>query len=586
MAFFSNQNSHEPSGKPPPTKTFSSLNLPVEKVWLARLQTKLNSKEAELSDINRTLAATIDGASTLQQMEDAIKELSQPERETVALCALLRSGAEARMERRESDLVRLSMLSEALKECDIDLKAVALNQVVKGWPLQREENGEEQRDCYENESKNFGTLRQWMLSDSRDVDKGSAIGVIAGGIRACYLMHQCLEDEAEGQLAPLTSEAEAGFRRGLSALVPSLPGETLSGVPLFGEELIGNIDSKILFDKFRVIIEARACFDLVQIGLTRHLQRLSESENRGALTELGNYLKGGQNQSGMICQYLIPVTNLSRNCRQELIDPLEFELVNSVVNPFYYANSYALNKFRFEKKDLEDFLKLSVKRFASRLKDTTPQIERDTIQEALEQSGLDLALYEFFLQSPHETIDDDSVVEVKDQWEQLSKLLHQEIGQGSATTPKAAKRALFQSFRVQLGIYLAEIQLHQDGTKFNIEISQEFRKQLKPPSNSTTSDETNSTSSPFEILKEKAAIRTNLLEHLAEKKPCPDVIISRAVSTLGETFPLFAPTSPGEKAKLEKTISSLYKAQLQETIDSWCVHLEDRINTNLGLKFF
>jgi hypothetical protein len=469
MSLFSSQNSPGSNGELSPTETFSSLNLPDEKVWLARLQTKLNSKEAELSDINRTLGATIDVASTLQQMKDAIENLSQPERETVALCALLRSGAEASMDSRESNLRQLAILSEALEVYDIDLRAVALSQVVRGWPLRMEEKGEENQGWDIDTIKDFATLSHWMFPDSSNIDKRSEIDVVAWGMRACYIMHQCFEDEAKGQLAPLTPEAEAGFRRGLFSLIPTLPEETLSGVPLFGKELLGDVNSETLFGKFRDIVQARACFHLLQIGLTNDLQKIAESGNGNAPTPLEKYLKGEMDQSGMIRQYLIPVINLSSDCRQEFIDSLEGELVTSVVNPLNYENSYALNKFRFEEDDTDYFLSLSVQRFASKLKGTNLQIERNNrnlaagpenkkglMQEALEQAGVDLAICQFFDQYMHDDGNnffiDDFTDKVDEHWRKISNVLQTEIGNNSITKLITAERALFKIFSVRLGI--------------------------------------------------------------------------------------------------------------------------------------
>jgi hypothetical protein len=589
MAFFSNHCDPEPAHRPVNVTLSTELHSPNGILWLARLQTKLNSKEAELSDINRTLAATIDGASTIEEMKKAIKDLSQPERETVALCALLRSGAEARMERRESDLVRFGMLSEALEDYDIDLRAVALSQVVRGWPLRMDEEGQQNQDGVIRASNDFTTPNYEMFTDSSHGDIESKIGVVAWGMRACYLMHQCFEDEAKGQLAPLTPEAEAGCRRGLLTLIPTLPEETLSGVPLFGKELLGDVNSETLFGKFRDIVQARACFHLLQIGLTNDLQKIAKSGNENAPTPLEKYLKGELDRSGMIRQYLIPVINLSSDCRQELIDSLEGELVKSVVNPFNYTNRDAYSDFRFnwEDSEIEEALNCRVQVFASRLNNNKGDSSEAKIEEALERAGVDLALHKFFHQFLDGTIDDDSVVEVNNQWQQLSKLLHQQIGSDSIITLIASERALFQSFRVQLGIYLAEGQLHQHGNKFykklsdQLDDSLEDRPELRSPS---TTDETNSTPAPSRILEEKAATRTNLLEHLAEKKPCPDIIITRAVSTLSETFPLFAPTSDEETAELEETISCLCREQLQERIDFQCTLLEEDINKKLGLN--
>jgi|GEM_PF-4949784 len=591
MSLFSSQNSPRSNGELSPTQTFSSLNLPDEKVWLARLQTKLNSKEAQLYDINRTLGATIDRASTLEEMKKAIENLSQPERETVALCALLRSGAEASMDSRESNLKQLAIVSEALKDnnYDIDLRAVALSQVVKGWPLRMEEKGEENQGWDIDTIKDFATLSHWMFPDCSNIDKRSEIGVVAWGMRACYLMHKCFEDEAKGQLAPLTPEAEAGFRRGLLTLIPTLPEETLSGVPLFGKELLGDVNSETLFGKFREIVQARACFHLLQIGLTNDLQKIAKSGNENDPTPLEKYLKGEMDQSGMIRQYLIPVMNLRSDCRQEFIEPLQSELVTSVVNPFNYTNRDAYYNFRFnwEESEIEEALNCRVQVFASRLNDNKGDSSEAKIQEALERAGVDLALHEFFHQFLDGTISYEFLKNVDDQWKELSNMLQAEIGLNSITsltTLIAAERALLKSFRVQLGIYLAEIQLLQDGDTFTAETKRQVNQDPKPTDNSTTSDRTTSVKYPSGILEKKAEMRTKLLENLAEKKPCPDVIISRAVSTLSETFPLFAPTSNEETAELEETISCLCGEQLQERIDFQCTLLEEYINTKLGLK--
>ena len=592
MAFISNHYCPEPAYRPVNGTLSTELQSPNGIVWLARLQTKLNSKEAELSAINRTLGATIDVASTLKEMKEAIENLSQPERETVALCALLRSGAKARMDSRESNLKQLGILSEALKDYDIDLRAVALSQVVKGWPLRMEEKGEENQGWDIYTIKDFATLSHWMFPDSSNIDKRSEIDVVAWGMRACYLMHQWFEDEAKGQLAPLTPEAEAGCRRGLLTLIPTLPEETLSGVPLFGKELLGDVNSETLFGKFRDIVQARACFHLLQIGLTNDLQKIAKSGNENAPTPLEKYLKGELDRSGMIRQYLRPVMNLRSDCRQEFIDSLEGELVKSVVNPFNYTNRDAYSDFRFnwEDSEIEEALNRRVRVFASRLNDNKGDSSEAIIQEALERAGIDLALHEFFHQFLDGTISYDVLKNVDDQWKELSNILQAEIGLNSITSLTAliaSERALFQSFRVQLGIYLAEGQLHQHGNKFykkfsdQLDDSLEDRPELRSPS---TSDGTNSTLDPSEILEKKAEMRTKLLEHLAEKKPCPDVIISRAVSTLSETFPLFAPTSNEETAELEETISCLCGEQLQERIDFQCTLLEEYINTKLGLK--
>jgi hypothetical protein len=589
MAFISNHYCPEPAYRPVNGTLSTELQSPNGIVWLARLQTKLNSKEAELSAINRTLGATIDVASTLKEMKEAIENLSQPERETVALCALLRSGAKARMDSRESNLKQLGILSEALKDYDIDLRAVALSQVVKGWPLRMDEEGQQNQDGVIRASNDFTTPNYEMFTDSSHGDIESKIGVVAWGMRACYLMHQWFEDEAKGQLAPLTPEAEAGCRRGLLTLIPTLPEETLSGVPLFGKELLGDVNSETLFGKFRDIVQARACFHLLQIGLTNDLQKIAKSGNENAPTPLEKYLKGELDRSGMIRQYLIPVINLSSDCRQEFIDSLEGELVKSVVNPFNYTNRDAYSDFRFnwEDSEIEEALNCRVQVFASRLNNNKGDSSEAKIEEALERAGVDLALHKFFHQFLDGTISYDVLKNVDDQWKELSNILQAEIGLNSITsltTLIAAERALLKSFRVQLGIYLAEIQLLQDGDTFTAETKRQVNQDPKPTDNSTTSDRTTSVKYPSEILEKKAEMRTKLLEHLAEKKPCPDVIITRAVSTLSETFPLFAPTSNEETAELEETISCLCGEQLQERIDFQCTLLEEYINTKLGLK--
>jgi hypothetical protein len=402
-------------------------------------------------------------------------------------------------------------------------------------------------------------------------------------------MHQWFEDEAKGQLAPLTPEAESGFRRGLLTLIPTLPEETLSGVPLFGKELLGDVNSETLFGKFRDIVQARACFHLLQIGLTNDLQKIAKSGNENAPTPLEKYLKGELDRSGMIRQYLIPVINLSSDCRQELIDSLEGELVKSVVNPFNYTNRDAYSDFRFnwEDSEIEEALNCRVQVFASRLNNNKGDSSEAKIEEALERAGVDLALHKFFHQFLDGTISYEFLKNVDDQWKELSNILQAEIGLNSTTsltTLIAAERALLKSFRVQLGIYLAEIQLLQDGDTFTAETKRQVNQDPKPTDNSTTSDRTTSVKYPSGILEKKAEMRTKLLENLAEKKPCPDVIISRAVSTLSETFPLFAPTSNEETAELEETISCLCGEQLQERIDFQCTLLEEYINTKLGLK--
>ena len=196
-----------------------------------------------------------------------------------------------------------------------------------------------------------------------------------------------------------------------------------------------------------------------------------------------------------------------------------------------------------------------------------------SVASAVEHAGIDLALYEFFHQSLRHEIDHEFIDEVNQKWEHISDLLGQNLEHSSINTRIAAEQSIFESFRVQLGIYLANVQLLQEGSKFDSEIDREIKREIEPLRNPTAS------------IEQRAETRTKLLSQIDEKKPCSDAIIREAVSTLTELFPLIAPESDEKTIELENTLQALCRVELRETVDSWCEPHERRINTRLGLKF-
>jgi len=484
---------------------------------------------------------------------------------------------------------KLSILSEALKDYDIDLRAVALNQVIKGWPLRGEPQSKTSHSEADSDKiRHFADLSHWMLPDCSFVDKTSELSVIAWGVRASYLMNQLLVDSSREQAAPLTSEAEAGLRRGISAMKPSLPKEIISGLPLFGEEVLADVHSGDLFTTFRDIVETRACFDLVQMGLSSDLKKLTSnhtlSPNSGinALYDSVQSLRGEQWPDGIISRYLQPLLAFRSDFQENILEPIKDELIRSIINPLFLTLSRTIkdSRLKFDSADIKDVLDHSITQFASMLSGQSIQqtgkssagAEPVSVASAVEHAGIDLALYEFFHQSLRHEIDNEFIDEVNQKWEHISDLLDQNLKYFPFNTRRAAEQSIFESFRVQLGIYLANVQLLQEGLKFNSEIEREIRRAIAPLQNPTA---------PIE---QKANTRTELISLIDQKKPCPDAIIRKAASTLTELFPLIAPESDEKTIELKNTLQALCRVELKETIDSWCEPHEERINTRLGLK--
>lgn len=566
------------------TQLLNKPATPFQKRDLAQLQSALTEKRASVVEVNRALEATIDLTTDSDEMSRVLGLLSTPERETIVLCAFVRAGHSQTPEIKR----QFELLHENLPDHNTNLTSLVLRQVIQGWPIRP--SVAENVDVEAEMAASWAPLAlHFACHPSRTNASPSELDGILWASRACCLMQSYLASEFPKHDITLTSEAESGFRRVLSAEYPFLRHEVLSGAePFHSDEPVLNSpsDTAILL---RDIIGIRASFIMLQSGLLNQLER-KETEVREAHGLKRNDL---YQQFQSLREYDGPADLHQTYLRRELTGPLgvklpeslEEELMRSVVIPFerlLTEKMVAVGIYLQDQDNLDhsEAVKVTVRQFCAGLAGgIEPSPNLQYIERELKKACVDLALNDFLHEGPLDTLEDlriktgELTSVLRDFFENDPKLTVSKI---------LAQPAIEESLRQQLAVCLAEITLREHGQEFEAVISRELRDRTQHLAAEGLLD-----SPDLNRMLTRTQMRSELLRILSEQKPNPEKIVEEAVNALTEnSAPLLSLGEYSKEARdrLKESTLLLLSTEIRQTIDVWCSLIEERINKSLELQ--